>query len=350
MSEKLGFVSDYMEGAHPAILNKLAETNLEKTPGYGLDPYSDSAKDKIRKACNAPDAEVFFLVGGTQTNMIVITSVLKPYQGVISPETGHIGGHEAGAIECGGHKVLTVPQKYGKLSAADVEKVIRNYNDDANHDHEVMPGMVYISQPTEFGTLYSKAELTAISEVCRKYDLPLYLDGARMAYALASPQNDLSLADYAELCDAFYIGGTKCGALFGEALVIPKKGLIPHFFTIIKQRGALLAKGRMLGIQFDTLFTDDLYLELGKAAVEYGSRIQEALKEAGYPLYLESPTNQVFPILDNASKAKFEEQVDIAFWEKMDEDHTAVRFCTSWATTEEDTEKVIAIIKANPCK
>lgn len=350
MSEKLGFVSDYMEGAHPEIIKRLTETNFEKTPGYGLDPYSDSAKEKIKKACNCPDGEVFFLVGGTQTNMIVITSVLKPYQGVIAAETGHINGHEAGAIEAGGHKVLTVPHKLGKLSAADVERVAKGYMDDDNHDHIVMPGMVYISQPTEFGTLYSLAELEAISEVCHKYSLPFYVDGARMAYALASPQNDVTLEDYARLCDVFYIGGTKCGALFGEALVIPKKGLIPHFFTIIKQRGALLAKGRMLGLQFDALFTDGLYEKLGKTAVEYGARIQKALIEAGYPLYLESPTNQVFPILTNEAKKKFEEEVDIAFWEKMDEEHTAVRFCTSWASTEEDTNKVIEIIKANPCK
>lgn len=345
MDRRLGFVSDYMEGAHPAILQKLVDTNFIKTPGYGVDTITEGAREKVRKACECPNAEVFFISGGTQTNETVITSVLKPYQGVIAAETGHVAGHEAGAIEHGGHKVLTVPHYLGKLKAEDVEKLVKGYRDDENHDHLLMPGMVYISQPTEYGTLYTKEELTELSRVCRQYELPLYMDGARLAYGLAAESNDLTLPDYAKLCDIFYIGGTKCGALLGEAVVIPKKGLIPHFFTIIKQHGALLAKGRVLGLQFDVLFTDDLYLKVGKKAVEQAGRIQEALTKAGYKLRFVSPTNQVFAILDNAAKARFDEKVDLGFWEKLDDDHTVMRFCTSWATTDEDVDALINIIE-----
>lgn len=249
MTEHLFFACDYMEGAHPAIMQRLMGTNLVKTAGYGLDEYCDGAKEKIRSACGAPDAEVHFLVGGTQTNATVIDALLKSYQGVIAAETGHISTHEAGAIEFGGHKVMTLPHHNGKIDAAHVRTMLEDYYNDGNHDHMVMPGMVYVSHPTEYGTLYSRAELEEISNVCRKYHIPLYLDGARLAYALACPQNDITLKDLASLCDVFYIGGTKCGALFGEAVVIPRPGLIPHFFTIIKQHGALLAKGRLLGIQ-----------------------------------------------------------------------------------------------------
>ena len=259
MSNFLSFSCDYMEGAHPQILKRLMETNLVKTPGYGLDDYSKSAKEKIRDACKAPDAEVFFLVGGTQTNVTMIDAILKSYEGVIAADTGHVSVHEAGAIEFGGHKVLTLPHHNGKINVRQIETLLDDYQNDANRDHMVMPGMVYLSHPTEYGTLYSKAELREISALCRSHNIPLYLDGARLAYALACPQNEITLADIAELCDAFYIGGTKCGALFGEAVVIPKAGWLPHLFTIIKQHGALLAKGRMLGIQFDELFTDYLY-------------------------------------------------------------------------------------------
>ena len=244
--KRISFTSDYMEGAHPLIMQRLMETNLEKTPGYGTDAYCEAAKAKIRSACHAPEGEIFFLVGGTQTNATVIDGLLQSYQGVIAAETGHIGVHEAGAIEFGGHKVLTLPHKNGKINAEQIEKLLCDYANDANRDHMVMPGMAYLSQPTEYGTLYSRAELTQISSVCRAHRMPLYVDGARLAYALACPENDVSLADLAALCDAFYIGGTKCGALFGEAVVLPRPGLIPHFFTIIKQHGALLAKGCLL--------------------------------------------------------------------------------------------------------
>ena len=341
---RLYFASDYMEGAHPAIMQKLVETNLEKTVGYGLDPYTESAKEKIRTACNAPDADVFLLVGGTQTNATVIDALLKSYQGVVAAETGHIATHESGAIEFGGHKVLTLPQKDGKVRAAQIEKMVKDFYDDANYEHMVMPGMVYISQPTEYGTLYSKEELIEISKVCRANHLPLYVDGARLAYALASPENDVTLSDLAELCDAFYIGGTKCGALFGEAVVIPQKGLIPHFFTIIKQHGALLAKGRIAGIQFDELFTDGLYERIGKPAIDAAEQIKEALKKFGYKLALDTPTNQIFCIVSNKVMEKIAQDVEFGFWEKYDETHSVIRFATSWATTMEDTQKLIRLL------
>ena len=341
---RLYFASDYMEGAHPAIMQKLVETNLEKTVGYGLDPYTESAKEKIRTACNAPDADVFLLVGGTQTNATVIDALLKSYQGVVAAETGHIATHESGAIEFGGHKVLTLPQKDGKVRAAQIEKMVKDFYDDANYEHMVMPGMVYISQPTEYGTLYSKEELTEISKVCRANHLPFYVDGARLAYALASPENDVTLSDLAELCDAFYIGGTKCGALFGEAVVIPQKGLIPHFFTIIKQHGALLAKGRIAGIQFDELFTDGLYERIGKPAIDAAEQIKEALKKFGYKLALDTPTNQIFCIVSNEVMKKIAQDVEFGFWEKYDETHSVIRFATSWATTMEDTQKLIRLL------
>lgn len=341
---RLYFASDYMEGAHPAIMQKLVETNLEKTVGYGLDPYTESAKEKIRTACNAPDADIFLLVGGTQTNATMIDALLKSYQGVVAAETGHIATHESGAIEFGGHKVLTLPQKDGKIRAAQIEKMVKDFYDDANYEHMVMPGMVYISQPTEYGTLYSKEELTEISKVCRANHLPLYVDGARLAYALASPENDVTLSDLAELCDAFYIGGTKCGALFGEAVVIPQKGLIPHFFTIIKQHGALLAKGRIAGIQFDELFTDRLYERIGKPAIDAAEQIKEALKKFGYKLALDTPTNQIFCIVSNEVMKKIAQDVEFGFWEKYDETHSVIRFATSWATTMEDTQKLIRLL------
>ena len=341
---RLYFASDYMEGAHPAIMQKLVETNLEKTVGYGLDPYTESAKEKIRTACNAPDADIYLLVGGTQTNATVIDALLKSYQGVVAAETGHIATHESGAIEFGGHKVLTLPQKDGKIRAAQIEKMVKDFYDDANYEHMVMPGMVYISQPTEYGTLYSKEELTEISKVCRANHLPLYVDGARLAYALASPENDVTLSDLAELCDAFYIGGTKCGSLFGEEVVIPQKGLIPHFFTIIKQHGALLAKGRIAGIQFDELFTDRLYERIGKPAIDAAEQIKEALKKFGYKLALDTPTNQIFCIVSNEVMKKIAQDVEFGFWEKYDETHSVIRFATSWATTMEDTQKLIRLL------
>ena len=340
-NKKSTFASDYMEGAHPGILERLAETNFEKTPGYGTDVYSESAAKKIREACGTPEAEIYFLVGGTQTNATVIDAFLKSYQGVIAAESGHISVHEAGAIEFGGHKVLTLPQISGKLSSDELNKYMETYNNDGNRDHMVMPGMVYISQPTEYGTLYSLDELKEIRAVCDHYSLPLYLDGARLAYAIASPKNDVTLRDIAKYCHAFYIGGTKCGALFGEAVVFPKPDTIPHFFTIIKQHGALLAKGRILGLQFDTLFTDDLYWKLGRNAIETAATLREGLRAKGIPFYFETPTNQIFVVLENKTVKEWENIVEYSFWEAYDDNHTVIRLATSWATKAEEVEELL---------
>lgn len=342
---KLSFSSDYMEGAHPDILKRLMDTNMEKSAGYGLDEYSESAKDKIREACGAPGAEVYFLTGGTQANATMIDAMLRSYQGVMAADSGHISVHEAGAIEFGGHKVLTLPQENGKITAGSVENCINGYKDDANNEHMVMPGMVYISHPTEFGTLYSLDELKSISEVCHKNDIPFYLDGARLAYALACPENDVSLPDIASLCDVFYIGGTKCGALFGEAVVIPKKGFIPHIFTIIKQHGALLAKGRIAGIQFETLFTDDLYYKVGKNAIDTAGKIKDALSQYGYEFAFNSPTNQIFIKLSKEKSAELSQKIEMGFWENTDDNHVIMRIATSWATRQEDVDRLTEVLK-----
>ena len=341
MMSKLNFASDYLEGAHPAILQRLLETNLAKSDGYGEDEYSEAAREKIRAACGAPKAEIHFLVGGTQANATVIDGLLRRWQGVLAAETGHIATHEAGAIEAGGHKVLTLPQRDGKLRAADVKAALDAWKGDDNRDHMVMPGMVYISQPTESGTLYSLAELEALSAVCRGAGVRLYADGARLAYALACPENDVTLPDLARLCDAFYIGGTKCGALFGEAVVFPEPGIAPHFFTVVKQHGALLAKGRIAALQFDALFTDGLYDAIGKTAIAAANRIRKALREKGYTLVMENPTNQVFVLLDRAQHDRLTAAATLSFWEQTDPEHTLMRIATSWATAEEDVEALI---------
>ena len=343
MNGMLSFGSDYMEGAHAEILQRLIETNMDQTAGYGLDEYSEAAREKIRKMCRAPHAEIHFLSGGTQVNRIVISALLRPYEGVIAADTGHITVHEAGAIECGGHKVLALPHTDGKLTAGAIEKALRAFHEDANHDHMVRPGMVYLSHPTEYGTLYTMDELEVISAICRANRIPLFLDGARLAYALGCPANELTLPAIARLCDAFYIGGTKCGALFGEAVVFPKSDTVPHFFAIVKQSGALLAKGRVLGIQFDTLFTNGLYERGGVHAVAMANRIRAALTEKGYTHAIDSPTNQIFLALDAAQLAHLSAHVSMGFWEKQD-DVTVMRIATSWATREEDVERLIALL------
>lgn len=342
--DKLYFASDYMEGACPRILERFAETNMVSTIGYGDDIYSIHARELVREACEAPDADVYFLAGGTQTNAVVIDSLLESYQGVIASDAGHISTHEAGAIEFTGHKVLTLPERDGKITAGQIKDMVEAYRNDENHEHLVMPGMVYISQPTESGTLYSLEELSDISEVCRSLGLYLYMDGARMAYALACPENDVMLQDIAKLCDAFYIGGTKCGALLGEAVVIPKHDLIPHFFTLIKQHGALLAKGRVTGIQFEALFTDGLYMELGKNAIDTAARIKRALSDKGYEFAFQSPTNQIFIVLTPEEKERLEEHVVMGFWENLPDGRVVMRIATSWATTEENVDKLIAVL------
>ena len=342
-TEKLSFASDYLEGAHPRILERLMETNMVKSAGYGLDAFSESAREKIRATCHAPEAEIHFLVGGTQANATVIDAMLASYQGVVAADTGHINSHEAGAIELNGHKVLALPNINGKITAKQIADYTESYRADANHDHVVMPGMVYLSQPTEFGTLYSLSELEAISSVCHEAGLKLYVDGARLAYALACPENDVTLSELARLVDAFYIGGTKCGALFGEAVVFPGKETVPHFFSIVKQHGALLAKGRIAGIQFDTLFTDGLYFEIGNQAQKAADRIRKALTAYGYELSIHSPTNQIFVRFTDAQAAALEQEVDLSFWEK-EEGHVIMRIATSWATRMEDVEALIRVL------
>lgn len=340
----LHFDCDYMEGAHPNILQRLMDTNLEQTPGYGSDSYSAAAKEKIRAACHCPEAEIHFLVGGTQANATVIGSLLAPYQGVLAAGTGHIATHESGAIEAGGHKVLPLPQMDGKISASDLEHWVTRFYQDENWEHMVAPGMVYLSHPTEYGTLYTRAELEAIHQICQQYKLHLFLDGARLGYGLMADGTDVTLETLAQLCDVFYIGGTKVGALFGEAVVFPKPNLIPHFFSLIKQHGALLAKGRLLGLQFDTLFTDNLYFRISRHAIEMAQRLKAAFQAKGYPFYLETDTNQQFIILDPHQKEALAPHVSWSFWENLDDGRTVVRFATSWATRSEDIDALAALL------
>ena len=340
----ISFASDYIAGAHPQVLKRLAETNLEPLPGYGEDMWCASAKEKIRAACLCPQAQVEFLTGGTQTNQIVISTLLREHEGVIAARTGHIGTHEAGAIEYAGHKVLELPQQDGKLNGVEVERYIRDFYADENHEHMVFPGMVYISHPTEYGTLYGKEELKALSRVCRDHGIPLYLDGARLGYGLMSRETDVTLADIAALCDVFYIGGTKVGALCGEAVVFTRNNRPAHFTNAMKKRGALLAKGRLLGVQFDALFTDGLYFELSRHAIEMAERLKALLHEKGVEFYLESPTNQQFVILDDRQAEAIRTQVSFSFWEKYGADKTVVRFATSWSTTVEDLEFLRSVL------
>lgn len=335
---------DYQEGCHPKILERMVQTNLESTPGYGTDAYCESAKAKIKAACQAPNSEVFLLIGGTQTNATVIRSILRPCEGVIAVTSGHINGHEAGAIELGGHKVLPIEPHDGKMVASQLDQYIVDTLTAPSWDHGVIPAMVYISQATETGSVYSLAELEAISKVCHKHGMPLFIDGARLGYALASEGADMTLADIARLADVFYIGGTKVGALLGEAVVFTNTKLAKNFFTIMKQGGAVLAKGRLLGLQFDTLFTDNLYFEISRHAINMAMKLKTALKAKGYRFYSESPSNQQFVILENNQLAQLEQHVQVSHWCKVDEKHTAVRFCTSWATTEENIDRVIGLL------
>lgn len=340
----LSFESDYVEGAHERILQRLTETNLEQLSGYGQDCYCQRAKEKIRKACECPDAQIFFLVGGTQTNTVAIDAFLKSYEGVVAAKTGHVSTHEAGAIEYHGHKVLELPEHQGKIRGNELKALLESFWQDENHEHMVFPGMVYISHPTEYGTLYSREELEELSHICRSYEIPLYLDGARLGYGLMSQDTDVTLPMIAEYCDAFYIGGTKVGALCGEALVFTKNNMPGHFLAIVKQHGALLAKGRLLGIQFDTLFTDGLYFEIGRHAIEMAKLLKKGLIEKGYTLYLKSPTNQQFVLLDNEKYQALQKEVAMGFWEKPDQDHTVVRLATSWATKRESVEQFLELL------
>ncbi len=341
----VSFESDYIAGAHPEILKSLQETNLISLSGYGTDIYTSRAKEKILKSCALAEGDVEFLVGGTQTNAVVISTMLSDHEGVLAAATGHISTHEAGAIEYTGHKVLTLPQENGKMIPDSLKKYLADFYADGNHEHMVFPGMVYLSHPTEYGTLYSRQELEAISAICREYGIPLYLDGARLGYGLMSHGSDLSLPDIARLCDVFYIGGTKVGALCGEAVVFTRGNKPRHFLTSIKKRGALLAKGRLLGVQFDALFTDDLYFRISRHAIDMADRLKDIFETAGIPLLLASPTNQQFPILENTFLERLKEHVAFSFWEKYDDTHTVVRFATSWSTTEEDMDALEEALK-----
>lgn len=340
----LHFDCDYMEGAHPLILQRLMLTNMEQTPGYGLDSYTESARERIRQACACPRADVHFLVGGTQTNATVIRGLLRPWEGVLAAETGHINVHESGAIEAGGHKVIALPQTDGKVCADDVDRYITRFYADATYPHMVAPGMLYISHPTEYGTLYTLRELQGLSDVCRRHGIPLYMDGARLGYGLAAPGTDVALADIARLTDVFYIGGTKVGALFGEAVVVTRPDLLPHFFTLIKQHGALLAKGRLLGLQFDTLFTDDLYLHIARHAVGLAMKLRRGFAERGYRFYIDSPTNQQFVILSPADCERLRREATFETWGTLDDGSLVVRFATSWATRESAVDSLLALL------
>ena len=340
----LYFENDYSEGAHEKVLEALIKTNYEKLSGYGSDEYCEKAKEKIKKACECENAEVYFLVGGTQTNQIVIDTTLKPYEGVVSAQTGHVSVHEAGAIEYTGHKVLTVPQHNGKIDATELKDFLETFFNDGNHEHMVFPGMVYISHPTEYGTLYTKDELEKISTICREFELPLFLDGARLGYGVMAKETDVDIKTIAKYCDIFYIGGTKIGALCGEAVVFTKNNMPKHFTTMVKQHGALLAKGRLLGVQFDALFTDNLYFDIAKNAIYMAELLKKGLADKGYKFYLDSPTNQQFIILENSKMNELSKYVRFSFWEKYNDSHTVVRFATSWATKREDVESLIALL------
>lgn len=340
----LNFESDYLEGAHEKILQRMLETNEEKLAGYGHDKYSASAVDKIRQACLCPEAEIYFISGGTLTNALVIASMLKKYEGVLAAETAHIATHETGAIEYSGHKVLTLPQKQGKITADQIRDYLTTFWADANHEFMVFPGMVYLSHPTEYGTLYTKDELKNISEVCRQYQIPLFLDGARLGYGLASPETDVTLPMIAEYCDVFYIGGTKVGAFLGEAIVFTKNNRPEYFLAHMKQQGALLAKGRLLGLQFDTLFTDQLYFEISQHAIAMAMRLKKGLQEKHYRFYLDSPTNQQFIVIQNEQLEILKKSVAFGFWEQFDESHSVIRFATSWATKESEIDELLALL------
>ncbi len=337
------FQSDYTEGACPQVMSRLLETNMEQTPGYGEDVHCENARRLIRKACGEEELSVHFLVGGTQTNMTVIGAALRPYQGVLAADSGHIHVHETGAVESLGYKILALPATEGKISAGQIAKVCIAHKQDASFEHMVQPKMVYISQPTEWGTLYTKQELEEIRKVCQKHHLYLFVDGARLGYGLAAKGNDVDLKTLAKLADVFYIGGTKVGALFGEAVVIRNQELKPDFRYMIKQKGGMLAKGRLLGIQFETLFEDGLYFEISRHAIELADKLREAFGKKGYSFFVENTTNQLFVVMEDSKIEELRKDFGFSYQQRVDENHSVVRFCTSWATKEENIE---ALIKA----
>ena len=332
------FNNDYCEGCHQRILDKLSDTNLVQTPGYGTDDYCRHAADLIRKHCGIDELDVHFLVGGTQTNLTVIDCALRSHQGALCPVSGHINVHETGAVEATGHKVLGLPSTDGKITAKQVRDYVLAHRSDPDAEHTVQPKLVYISNPTELGTLYSLEELSSLSETCHELGLYLFLDGARLGYGLAARGNDVTLNDIARLCDVFYIGGTKMGALFGEAVVFSNRSMGEDFRYFIKQRGGMLAKGRLLGIQFEALFEDDLYFRLGAYADRLADQLRDTLQDLGCPMLVEGVTNQLFPILPDEVLAELKNEFSFVTMDKMDESHHAVRFCTSWATKQENVD------------
>ena len=342
----LHFESDYMEGCCPEILRRLETINFEKITGYGEDDICTAAKEKIRAACGGVPGEVRFLVGGTQTNAVVIDALLRPWEGVIAADTGHIAQHEAGAIEHGGHKVLTLPGRDGKLDAGVLRRYMEGFLADASRGHLVQPGMVYISHPTEFGTLYGFSELCALRAACDDYGLKLYLDGARLGYGLAAQGAELTLPDIARLTDVFYIGGTKVGALFGEAVVARSAETLGNFFPLMKQHGAVMAKGWLLGVQFDELFTDGLYLQCAKRADDTAALLRRGLLERGVTLYVDSPTNQLFPVFSSEVLSELGKRVGYTLWEKPDAQHSVIRLATSWATGEGEIRQLLNAVDA----
>ena len=338
------FECDYTTGAHPKILEALVNTNAEGCPGYGVDLHCEHAREMLRELCQAPEAGVHFLVGGTQANATVIAAALRPHQGVLCAETGHIHVHETGAVEATGHKVLALPAENGKITARQIDQYCQDHFDNEAWEHMVQPGMVYLSLPTELGTVYTLAELEEISQTARRWKLPLFVDGARLACGLAA--SDVTLPDLARLCDVFYLGGTKAGLLFGEAVVIPNPDLDHDFRYLIKQHGGMLAKGRLLGVQFEAFLTDHLFEEIGRQEVAQAMRLRQAFQDKGWPFFVDSASNQQFPILPNGAVAVLRHKYSFEVWEKVDQAHTAVRFCTSWSTTDQDVDALIADLQS----
>ena len=341
------FRNDYSEGAHPQVLQALTDTNLVQTCGYGVDPICEEARDLIRTVCAAPEADVHFLVGGTQTNLTVITALLASYEAVIAAHTGHVNCHETGAIENSGRKVLTVPNTDGKIAAAQVEELCRAHYADASFEHTVQPGMVYISNPTEFGTVYTRGELEALHAVCKARHLPLFIDGARLGAALYSPVCDYTLADMAHMCEVFTIGGTKMGLLFGEAAVFSAPELAKDFRYFIKQNGGMLAKGRLLGVQFYAAFKDGLYDRIGAEEVRLALRLRDGFRARGWTFLVESPSNQQFPILPDALIERLKPEFSCSHTQSFPNGTSAVRFCTSWATTDADIDALLDAVPIN---
>lgn len=344
----LAFENDYSFGCHPEVLKKLCETNMELLIGYGQDTYSISAAEKIRAACGCPNAKVYFLSGGTQANKVVLNALLRSNECALAAASGHISTHEAGAVETTGHEVLLLPEHEGKIDAGELEAYLLNVENNNGYGQLAVPGAVYISYPTELGTIYSKKELETIYAICKAHDIKLFIDGARLGYGLTSPACDLTLGEFARLCDVFYIGGTKVGALCGEAVVFPDGNEPKHFYVTLKQQGAMLAKGRLAGVQFDALFTDGLYTKIAAIAIETAMRVKKAMVDHGVELWLDSPTNQQFGLLTQQQYDFLRERMRLSYWEPVKDGRIAVRFCTCWCTTAADIDEFNALLDAMP--